>query len=173
MEYRVDSGYTLLRKILNPVVTSQEAGMRRMSQNAALRAEKGHDMKGARMFFPTHRPPVVLFALAVAAVAVSGCGDRMLDAGPVNYVFGGAPPPDAASPVRGLSETPRPYPNLGSVPGRPTDVQTAQQTDAEMKRLAKARSDNRDAAAALKAIPGGPAPLAVPPPPKLTPGGGR
>lgn len=92
----------------------------------------------------------------------------MLDAGPVNYVVGGGPPRDAATPIRAMSGETRPYPNLGTVPPRPTDVPTAAQTQSDMDRLAKARSENRAAGEALKAIPGGPEPLAVPPPPRLT-----
>lgn len=94
----------------------------------------------------------------------------MLDAGPVNYVAGGGPPEDAPSPIRALSVESRPYPKLGTVPPRPTDVTPAAQIQADIDRLSKARGENRAAADALNAIPGGPAPLTAPPPPKLTPG---
>ena len=114
-------------------------------------------------------PTITVVALALAA-SLAGCGDRMLDSGPINYVFGGGPPEDAASPVRGLSNETRPYPNLGTVPPRPKDVPTQAQIDADMKRLSQARGRNRAAGDALKAVPGAPAPLEAPPPPNLTPG---
>lgn len=125
--------------------------------------------KDRRMRIRATRQTLAVVAFTLAA-PLAGCGDRMLDAGPMNYVFGGGPPADAASPVRGLSNETRPYPNLGTVPPRPKDVTTQAQTDADMKRLAKARGENRAAGEALKAIPGAPTPLEAPPPPNLTPG---
>lgn len=121
------------------------------------------------------RPKAPMTAVVVLALAtpLSGCGDRMIDAGPVNYMFGNAPPADAPSPVRGLSNEARPYPNLATVPPRPTNVPTQAQIDADMKRLSQARGRNRAAGDALQAIPGAPAPLEAPPPPNLTPGRGR
>lgn len=105
---------------------------------------------------------------------LAGCSDAMLDAGPGKYLyqhtFGDVPPAAPAPPVRGLSAEARDYPNLGGVPPRPGDAPTPAQVAAELKGLAQARADNRQAAEALSGRSADLlAPMAVPPPPDLTP----
>lgn len=115
-------------------------------------------------------------AAGLGGLAVlAGCSDAMLDVGPAKYLYqqtvGETPAAAPPSPVRGLSPDPGAYPNLASVPPRPDDAPTPAQVAAELRGLAQARADNRSAGDALSGRSAGLAPLAVPPPPNLTPTG--
>lgn len=98
-----------------------------------------------------------------ALLVLAGCSDRALDSGVVGSVFGGGPPPDAPSPVRGMSGEKTTYPNLGTVPARPTDVPTAEQRQKDLTALeqerARARRTARELEEKYKPVP-------VPPKPK-------
>lgn len=175
MENGVISVYTGLSGFLNPVMSEKDNPPRldRVERLADALAPTDELLmtKDRCMRIRPYAPMMTVVALALAA-PLAGCGDRVLDAGPVNYMFGGGPPADAPSPVRGLGDEVRPYPNLATVPPRPTNLPTQAQIDADMERLSQARGRNRAAGDALQAIPGAPTPLAVPPPPNLTPGRG-
>ncbi|WP_247894392.1 hypothetical protein [Azospirillum sp. B510] len=119
----------------------------------------------------------VVGALIVAAPMVfglAGCGDRMLDTGPLGAVLGDpSPVSDNSSPVRGMSGTNDEYPNLGTVPPRPTDLTTEAERQRSMDRLAEDRAASRRTRAQTEAIPMPaplPTPMAVPPKPDLRPG---
>lgn len=176
MENGVVSVYTGLSGFLNPVMNEKDNPPRldRVERLADVPAPRDELLmtKDRGMRIRPNAPTITVVALALAA-PLAGCGDRMLDSGPINYVFGGGPPEDAPSPVRGLSNEARPYPNLASVPPRPTNLPTQAQIDADVKRLTQARGENRAAGDALQAVPGAPTPLEAPPPPNLTPGRGR
>lgn len=98
-----------------------------------------------------------------ALLALGGCGDRVLDTGLVGSVFGGDPPPDAPSPVRGMSGENRTYPNLATVPPRPTDVPSVEQRQKDMTALEQERAQAR---AAAKELDERYKPVPVPPKPK-------
>ncbi|AIB11893.1 hypothetical protein ABAZ39_07745 [Azospirillum argentinense] len=100
-------------------------------------------------------------ALSVLVVlALPACSDRVLDTGLVGAVTG-RDVPSQESPVRGMSGQSREYPNLGTVPPRPTDLRTEAQRQQDLDRLAQ------DRAAAKTMLP---TPMDVPPPPDITPG---
>lgn len=113
-----------------------------------------------------------LALFGICAATMNACGDRMIDTGPMNYVIGGGPPPDAPTPIRSMSGTETSYPNLGDVPARPTDIPSYESRQAEIKRLSDARADNRAAAKAVGEGHEPVAPLAIPPAPNLKVGGG-
>ncbi|WP_286192400.1 hypothetical protein [Roseomonas genomospecies 6] len=96
----------------------------------------------------------------LVVLALSACSDRVLDTGLVGAVTGRDVPSDE-SPVRGLSGQNREYPNLGTVPPRPTDLRTETQRQQDLDRL----SQDREAAKMLL-----PTPMEAPPPPVITPG---
>ncbi|MBK3775782.1 hypothetical protein JJL56_26935 [Azospirillum sp. YIM DDC1] len=100
-------------------------------------------------------------ALSVVVVlALSACSDRVLDTGLVGAVIGRDVPSDD-SPVRGMSGQNREYPNLGTVPPRPTDLRTEAQRQQDLDRLAQDREAARNML---------PTPMDAPPPPDITPG---
>ncbi len=100
-------------------------------------------------------------ALSVLVVlALTACSDRVLDTGLIGAVTGRDVPSDE-SPVRGLSGQNREYPNLGTVPPRPTDLRTEAERRQDLDRLAQDRE------AAKKMLP---TPMEAPPPPNITPG---
>lgn len=98
-----------------------------------------------------------------ALLALAGCGDRVLDTGLVGAVFGGGPPPDAPTPIRGMTGEKTSYPNLATVPPRPTDITTQQQVDKDLSALEKERAQAR---AAAKELEEKYKPLPMPPAPK-------
>ncbi|WP_448189674.1 hypothetical protein [Azospirillum sp. sgz301742] len=106
-------------------------------------------------------------ALVAALLALSGCSNRVTDAGVINSVFGGGPPPDAPTPIRGLSGEKATYPNLATVPGRPTDVPTVAQREKDVTTLEQERAQSR---ATAKELEEKYKPMTIPPPPKVTPG---
>jgi hypothetical protein len=106
-----------------------------------------------------------ILAAAACTAGLAGCSNSFVDQGPVNYVFGGGPPPDEPTEIRGLANAPGDYPKLGTVPPRPTDIPSVAQRQSDMDRLAGARQANRAAEQQLRAA--GPAPMDVPPPPNL------
>ncbi|PWC81743.1 hypothetical protein TSH100_26300 [Azospirillum sp. TSH100] len=112
-------------------------------------------------------------ALAVALPMVFGlsaCSDRMLDTGPLGAVLGDpSPVSDNSSPVRGMSGNNDEYPNLGTVPPRPTDLTTEAQRQQAMDRLAQDRAASRRTREQTEAIQV-PEPLPIPPKPDLRPG---
>jgi len=101
----------------------------------------------------------------LAALLLSGCSDRTLDTGVIGSVFGGGPPPDAPSPVRGMSGEKTSYPNLASVPPRPTDVPTPEQRAKDVQALEQERAQARSTAKALEEKY---KPVPVPPKPKVS-----
>lgn len=104
----------------------------------------------------------VRVAVACGALALAACSERALDTGVIGSVLGQpSPVSDNPSPIRGLSNEKEAYPNLGSVPPRPTDLRTEAQRQEDLDRLA------RDRDAAKKRLP---TPADVPPPPVITPG---
>jgi hypothetical protein len=105
--------------------------------------------------------------VTVALLALSGCSNRTLDTGVVGSVFGDGLPPDAPTPVRGLSGEKKTYPNLATVPARPTDVPTVAQREKDVTALEQERAQARSTA---KALEDKYKPVAVPPKPKVTPG---
>ena len=100
-----------------------------------------------------------------AMLALAGCSDRTLDTGVVGAVFGGGPPPDAPSPVRGMSGEKTTYPNLATVPPRPTDVPTPEQRQKDLTALEQERAQAHRAAKELEEKY---KPVPVPPKPKAT-----
>ncbi len=111
-------------------------------------------------------------ALAVAALLVStlcGCSNRVYDAGLTDALFGGGPPPDAPTPVRGLSGEAKSYPNVANVPGRPKDIPTMAQRQHDIAILQQERTQAEIVAKELGDIPM-PQPLPVPAEPQITPG---
>lgn len=112
------------------------------------------------------------FGAAVAVLVVlSGCSDRMLDAGAFSYVIGNGPPPDEPTPIRSMTGVETAYPNLSTVPPRPTDIPSLEQRQSDMQALERSRAANRNAAQTVREDPRLPVePLPVPPPPKVTPG---
>lgn len=111
-------------------------------------------------------------AMVLCAATLCACADRMIDAGPMKYVVGGGPPPDAPTPIRSMSGSETGYPNLGDVPARPTDIPSYESRQAEIRRLTEARADNRAAAQAVGAGVEPVAPLEIPPVPSQRVGGG-
>ncbi|WP_247876041.1 hypothetical protein [Azospirillum sp. TSH100] len=94
----------------------------------------------------------------------------MLDTGPLGAVLGDpSPVSDNSSPVRGMSGNNDEYPNLGTVPPRPTDLTTEAQRQQAMDRLAQDRAASRRTREQTEAIQV-PEPLPIPPKPDLRPG---
>ncbi|WP_448203495.1 hypothetical protein [Azospirillum sp. sgz302134] len=86
----------------------------------------------------------------------------MLDTGLLGAVTGeDKPVKDDTTLIRGLSGENKEYPNLGTVPPRPTDIRTEAQRQQELDKLAKDRDE------AKKMLP---TPAEVPPKPEITPG---
>lgn len=112
-------------------------------------------------------------ALIVAMPMVFGlsaCSDRALDTGLLGAVTGEpSPVSDNSSPIRGMTGERTDYPNLGTVPPRPTDLSTEAQRQQAMDRLAEDRAASRRTREQTEAIQM-PEPLPVPPKPDLRPG---
>ncbi|WP_233474489.1 hypothetical protein [Azospirillum agricola] len=107
-------------------------------------------------------------------LGVAACSERALDTGLLGSVTGEpSPVSDNPSPIRAMTGERTDYPNLGTVPPRPTDLTTEAQRQTEMDRLAKDREASRQRKAATEAIPMPeplPTPMSVPPKPNLQPG---
>jgi len=108
-----------------------------------------------------------LVAAALLVLTLGGCSNRVMDAGLLGAITGDGPPPDAPSPVRGISEEGKAYPNLGTVPDRPADLPTAEQ---RARNLDDLEQDRERARAAAKTLEERYKPVPVPPKPALTPG---
>lgn len=113
------------------------------------------------------------------ALGLGGCSDRALDTGLMGSLTGEpSPVSDNPSPIRGLSGENTSYPNLASVPPRPTGLTTEEQRQTKMDGLAKDRSKAKKTQADALARPSPatlpanklPKPAAVPAKPTLTPG---
>lgn len=99
------------------------------------------------------------------ALALPGCSNRVLDTGPMGFITGEtAPVSDNPSLIRPMDDRNTDYPNLGTVPPRPTNMRTDAQRAKEVDRLAQ------DRVAARKERDSLPTPADVPPKPDLTPG---
>lgn len=109
-------------------------------------------------------------AAALAVLVLGGCGERVYDVGLTGAIMGENLETTPNSPVRRMSGAKTDYPNLATVPARPTDVPTEQARQADMDALAKTRDTNKAAGQALKQDPRLPEPAAVPPKPDLRPG---
>lgn len=105
---------------------------------------------------------------------LSACSDRALDTGLLGAVTGQpSPVSDNTSPIRGMTGERTEYPNLGTVPPRPTDLSTEAQRQEAMDRLAQDRAASRRTKEQTEAIQVPeplPTPMAVPPRPDLRPG---
>lgn len=129
------------------------------------------DGAGQGMIRRAWRSAALALAVALAAGPLAGCSDRMLDAGPIGYVTGDAPPPDEPGLIRPMTGENREYPNLGTVPPRPTDIRSLTERQADIESLRRVRERNRDAAQTVREDPRLPVqPMAVPPPAVITPG---
>jgi len=106
-------------------------------------------------------------AMACGLLVLAGCSDRTLDTGLIGAVTGDNPPPSAPSPIRAMSGEKAEYPNLATVPPRPTDLSTEAQREARMKSL---EQDRTRSLARKKALEDQYKPLSAPPKPKITPG---
>lgn len=106
-------------------------------------------------------------AAACGLLLLAGCSERTLDTGLVGSVTGDNPPPSAPSPIRTMSGEKAEYPNLATVPARPTDLSTEKQRAAQMKSL---EQDRTRSLARKKALEDQYKPLEAPPKPKITPG---
>jgi hypothetical protein len=104
--------------------------------------------------------------LFLATTLLGGCSNRMIDHGPMSIFSSQPMPGDSPSPVRSLSNGPAAYPNLASVPPRPTDFSTPEQRLQDLESL----SGDRAAAHDLQRAAGIPTPAEVPPAPELIPG---
>jgi len=101
-------------------------------------------------------------AVVWVALSLAACSERVLDTGVVGSITGEpSPVSDNPSPIRGLSGENKEYPNLATVPPRPTDLRTQAERQQDLDRLAKDRDE------AKKRLP---TPAAVPPKPDITPG---
>ncbi len=110
---------------------------------------------------------VRLGAAALVALALPACSNRVLDTGLVGAVTGSdVPVKDDTTLIRGLKNENREYPNLGSVPPRPTDIRTEAQRQQELNKLA----EDRASAKKMLPTPALPTPADVPPAPDITPG---
>ena len=109
----------------------------------------------------------VSVAVAACGLLLAGCSERTLDTGLVGAVTGDNPPPSAPSPIRTMSGEKAEYPNLATVPPRPTDLSTEKQRAAQMKSL---EQDRTRSLARKKALEDQYKPLEAPPKPKITPG---
>ena len=100
--------------------------------------------------------------IVLVALSLTACSDRVLDTGVIGSITG-APSPlsDNPSPIRGLSGENKAYPNLASVPPRPTDLRTQAQRQKDLDRLAQDRDSAKQRL---------PTPAAVPPKPDIVPG---
>ncbi|CAO3409361.1 hypothetical protein [Azospirillum largimobile] len=105
---------------------------------------------------------------------LSACSERTLDTGLLGAVTGQpSPVSDNTSPIRGMTGERTEYPNLGTVPPRPTDLTTEAERQQAMDRLAQDRAASRRTKEQTEAIPMPeplPTPMAVPPRPDLRPG---
>ncbi|WP_372399681.1 hypothetical protein ABMY26_29180 [Azospirillum sp. HJ39] len=118
------------------------------------------------------------FIAAIVAVplvfGLSACSERMLDTGLFGAVTGAEQPvSDNKSPIRNMTGERTGYPNLGTVPPRPTDLTTEAQRQQAMDGLARDRAASRRTKEQTEAIPMPeplPTPMAVPPRPNLQPG---
>jgi hypothetical protein len=113
------------------------------------------------------RLAAILVGGAVAG-GLGGCaGDAMLDIGLPGYAMGHEGPVSPDTPVRPMVATGKPWPNLASVPDRPTDVPPLAERRGDMERLARDRDIARATARQIEESL--PQPLPVPQPPALTP----
>lgn len=106
---------------------------------------------------------VRLLAIAgVLVVSVTACSDRALDTGVISSFMGARSVADTTTtPVRRIGDGDRPYPNLASVPPRPTDLRTDADRQADREAL------KRDRDSAKTHLPNV---MDVPPAPVLRPG---
>ncbi|WP_029009958.1 hypothetical protein [Azospirillum halopraeferens] len=103
---------------------------------------------------------------ALAAALTAGCSDRTLDSGLIGSLTGPQREiPD--SPIRPMAGTETAYPNLATVPPRPTDIPTVGERQSDMDALERDRAAARAAAEALERDLG---PLRAPPRPDIVPG---
>jgi hypothetical protein len=110
----------------------------------------------------------MVVAAALAVLVLGGCGDRAFDVGVAGLVSGDTLNETPNNPVRRMSGTKTAYPNLSTVPDRPTDLTTEQARAAQMQALEKTRAANRAAGKALQDDLRLVEPAAVPPPPNLS-----
>ncbi len=140
-----------------------------MARMAVLMAARGMAKGGNGMGMALR----TLGMLAVAVPAILGlpaCSERALDTGLLGSVTGEPSPVGDRSPqIRAMTGERTDYPNLASVPPRPTGLSTEAQRQTQMDKLAEDRSRSRKRKAATEAIPM-PTPLPVPPPPNLKAG---
>jgi hypothetical protein len=109
--------------------------------------------------------PCGIVCLALAVSLLGGCSDRVLDHGLLGSLSDA--PGDGPSPIRRMGESGAGFPNLASVPPRPKDFSTSAERRKDLDSLTRDRSRAQDLQKAAGIVP---APLDVPPPPKLTPG---
>lgn len=107
-------------------------------------------------------------ALALGSLAAAGCSDRVLDTGLVSldYLTGNDPGAEAAaelppSPIRRMTGDSRTWPNLATVPPRPTGVPTPAARRQAMDKLEQDRTDANGLREALDTM-GVPPPLPDP-----------
>ena len=107
---------------------------------------------------------------------LTACSDRALDTGLLGAVTGQpSPVSDNTSPIRNMTGERTEYPNLGTVPPRPTDLTTEAERRQAMDRLAQDRAASRRTKEQTEAIQVPeplPTPMSVPPKPDLRPGRG-
>ncbi|KAA0579075.1 hypothetical protein FZ983_17290 [Azospirillum sp. B21] len=130
--------------------------------------------EGGRGIAVTARVFGTLIFVMPMVFGLSACSDRALDTGLLGAVTGQpSPVSDNTSPIRGMSGERTEYPNLGTVPPRPTDLTTEAQRQEAMDRLAQDRAASRRTKEQTEAIQVPeplPTPMAVPPRPDLRPG---
>ncbi|MGQ9370175.1 hypothetical protein [Azospirillum sp. ST 5-10] len=109
---------------------------------------------------------VVSAAALSAGLLAAGCSDRTLDTGLVGGLTG-ARRDLPETPVRPMTGEEKAYPNLATVPERPTDIPTVAERQRDLRSLESDRAAAKAAAEALERELG---PVTVPPRPDLTPG---
>ena len=126
--------------------------------------------EGVRGIVAAGRAVGALIVAMPMVFGLSACSDRALDTGLLGAVTG-APSPvsDNSSPIRNMTGERTDYPNLGTVPPRPTDLTTEAQRQQAMDRLAEDRAASRRTREQTEAIQM-PEPLPIPPKPNLQPG---
>lgn len=132
---------------------------------------RGIDREGRGKFRRAGRGAALALIVALVAGPLGGCSDRMLDTGAYGYVLGDGPPPDEPSLIRPMTGEKREYPNLATVPPRPTDIRPLTERQADIESLRRVRDRNRGVAQTVREDPRLPVqPMAVPPPAVITPG---
>lgn len=133
--------------------------------------ERGVDGAGQGLMGWPRRWAARALLAGLGAVALAGCSDRLLDTGAFDYVLGGGPPPDEPGLIRPMTGENKEYPNLATVPPRPTDIRPLSERQADIESLRRIRERNRDTAQTVREDPRLPVqPMAVPPPAVVTPG---